>query len=160
MNPLVKKVAYTKNNVYALNLKRSEGVNDNLVQFAPTGNIVDGVHYYEEGTDVKLTAINNRILTFTGWEGDATGTEQECELKMDGEKSVTANFSAADYRGLGSLLRSAFERPRRRLQGRIRQCRYALSAQCRWYDHQLAYPWHQQRTGERQVCRPHLEVSL
>lgn len=88
---------YTKNNVYALNLKRSEGVNDNLVQFAPTGNIVDGVHYYEEGTDVKLTAINNRILTFTGWEGDATGTEQECELKMDGEKSVTANFSAADY---------------------------------------------------------------
>ena len=88
---------YTKNNVYALNLKRSEGVNDNLVQYAPTGNVVDGVHYYEEGTNVKLTAVNNRILTFTGWEGDAQGTEQECELKMDGEKNVTANFSTADY---------------------------------------------------------------
>ena len=88
---------YTKNNVYALHLTRSEGVNDNLVQYAPTGNVVDGVHYYEEGTDVKLTAVNNRILTFTGWEGDAQGTEQECELKMDGEKHVTANFSAADY---------------------------------------------------------------
>jgi pectin methylesterase-like acyl-CoA thioesterase len=83
--------------IYALNLKRSEGVNDNLVQYAPTGNVIDGVHYYEEGTDVKLTAINNRILTFTGWEGDAQGTEQECELKMTGEKNVTANFSAADY---------------------------------------------------------------
>ena len=88
---------YTKNNVYALRLTRSEGVNDNLVQYAPTGNVVDGVHYYEEGTDVKLTAVNNRILTFTGWEGDAQGTEQECELKIDGEKNVTANFSAADY---------------------------------------------------------------
>ncbi|MCR4809686.1 MAG: Ig-like domain-containing protein [Prevotella sp.] len=88
---------YTKNNVYALNLKRSEGVNDNLVQYAPTGNVVDGVHYYEEGTNVKLTAVNNRILTFTGWEGDAQGTEQEYELKMDGEKNVTANFSTADY---------------------------------------------------------------
>ena len=88
---------YTKNNVYALNLKRTEGANDNLVQYTPTGNVVDGVHFYEEGTDVKLTAVNNRILTFTGWEGDAQGTAQECELKMDGEKNVTANFSAADY---------------------------------------------------------------
>ncbi|MBR0037754.1 MAG: Ig-like domain-containing protein [Bacteroidales bacterium] len=91
------RATYTKNNVYALNLKLSEGVNDNLVQYAPTGNVVDGVHYYEEGTDVKLTAINNRILTFTGWDGDAQGTEQEYELKMVGEKNVTANFSAADY---------------------------------------------------------------
>ena len=88
---------YTKNNVYALNLTRSEGVNDNLVQYAPTGNVVDGVHYYEEGTVVKLTALNNRILTFIGWEGDATGTNAECEIKMTGEKSVTANFSAVDY---------------------------------------------------------------
>ncbi len=88
---------YTKKNVFALNLTRSEGVNDNLVQYSPIGNVVDGVHYYEEGTDVKLTAINNRILTFTGWKGDAQGTSQECELKMTGEKNVTANFSAADY---------------------------------------------------------------
>ena len=88
---------YTKNNVYALNLMRSEGVNDNLVQYAPTGNVVNGVHYYEEGTDVKLTAVNNRILTFIGWEGDAQGTQQEYTLKMDGEKNVTANFSATDY---------------------------------------------------------------
>ena len=88
---------YTKNNVYALNLTRTEGANDNLVQYTPTGNVVDGVHFYEEGTDVKLTAVNNRILTFTGWEGDAQGTAQECELKMTGEKNVKANFSAADY---------------------------------------------------------------
>ena len=91
------KAIYTKNNVYALKLTRSEGANDNLVLYSPTGNVVDGVHYYEEGTDVKLTAVNNRILTFTGWEGDAQGTDQVCNLRMDGEKSVNANFAVADF---------------------------------------------------------------
>ena len=88
---------YTKNNVYALNLKLEGGANENLVQVQPVGNYVGGIHYFEEGTDVKLSALNNRILTFTGWAGDAEGTEASCEVKMTGEKNVTANFSAADY---------------------------------------------------------------
>ena len=88
---------YTKNAVYALNMKWTGGANENLLQFQPEGNYVDGVHYYEEGTDVKVTALNNRILTFTGWEGDAQGTSTEYEFKMDSEKNVTANFSAADF---------------------------------------------------------------
>ena len=88
---------YTKNNVYALNMKWTGGANENLVQFLPVGNYVDGVHYYEEGTDVKVTAVNNRILTFTGWEGDAQGTSAEYDIKMDADKNVTANFSATDF---------------------------------------------------------------
>ena len=88
---------YTKANVYALNLTRTEGVAENLVQYQPEGNYVDGIHYYEEGTDVVLTAVNNRIMTFTGWDGDATGTAQKCEVKMTGERNITANFSAVDY---------------------------------------------------------------
>ena len=86
---------YTKNNVYALNMTLEGGANQNLVQFSPEGNVVDGVHYYEEGTDVKLTALNNRILTFTNWEDNTTSMERE--VKMDGEKNLTANFSCADY---------------------------------------------------------------
>ena len=86
---------YTKANVYALNLKREGGANENLVQFLPVGNYVDGTHYYEEGTEVKLTALNNRILTFMGWEDNTT--EAERTVKMDGEKNLTAKFSAADY---------------------------------------------------------------
>ena len=89
--------SYTKNNVYALNMKWTGGANENLIEFLPAGNYVDGVHYYEEGTDVKVTALNNRILTFTGWEGDAQGTNPEYEFKMDSEKNVTANFSATDF---------------------------------------------------------------
>ena len=89
--------SYTKNTVYALNMKWTGGANENLLQFLPAGNYVDGVHYYEEGTDVKVTALNNRILTFTGWEGDAQGTSPEYDFKMDAEKNVTANFSATDF---------------------------------------------------------------
>ena len=86
---------YTKNNVYALNLKLEGGANANLVQFSPEGNVVNGVHYYEEGTDVKLKALNNRILTFTNWEDNTTAMERE--VTMDGEKTLTANFSCTDY---------------------------------------------------------------
>ena len=86
---------YTRNTVYALNMKWTGGANENLIQFLPVGNYVDGVHYYEEGTDVKITALNNRILTFTGWEDNTT--EAERTVKMDGEKNLTANFSATDY---------------------------------------------------------------
>lgn len=86
---------YTKKNVYALNLKLEGGANANLVQFVPEGNVIDGVHHYEEGTDVKLTTLNNRVLTFTQWEDNTTSVERD--VKMDGEKNLTATFSAVDY---------------------------------------------------------------
>ena len=86
---------FTKNNVYALNLTLTDGARANLVDVQPEGNVIDGTHYYEEGTNVKLTAHNNKILTFTGWEDNTTAAERD--IVMDGEKSVTANFSAADY---------------------------------------------------------------
>lgn len=88
---------YSKKNVYAINLNLEGGANPNLVQLLPEGNVVDGIHHYEEGTDVKLTAINNRILTFTNWSGEYEGTNPELEVKVDGEKNITANFSCADF---------------------------------------------------------------
>ena len=88
---------YDKVATYALNLKLEGGANDNLVQLQPVGNVVDGVHWYETGTDVKLTSYNNRILTFTGWEGDASGTSAETFVHVDGTKNITANFSCVDF---------------------------------------------------------------
>ena len=79
---------YSKKNVYAINLNLEGGANPNLVQLLPEGNVVDGIHHYEEGTDVKLTAINNRILTFTNWSGEYEGTNPELEVKVDGEKNM------------------------------------------------------------------------
>ena len=86
---------YDKVETYALNLNLEGGANDNLVQLQPEGHVVDGVHWYETGTDVKLTACNNRILTFTAWEDNST--EMERTVRMDGEKNITANFSCVDY---------------------------------------------------------------
>jgi len=86
---------YTKNNVYALNINIDGGANANLVQVSPEGNIVDGVRHYEEGTDVQLSAQNNRILTFTGWEDNTT--EAQRGIRIDSDKEVTAHFSACDY---------------------------------------------------------------
>lgn len=94
------KATFTKNNVYALNYVAVDDMgnkygNKNLVTFLPEGNIVDGVHYYEEGTDVKLTVANNKILSFTGWEDGSTNAERT--INMDGEKNVTVNYAVADY---------------------------------------------------------------
>lgn len=91
---------FDKNNVYALNYTAIDDMgnkygNQNLVTFLPAGNIVDGVHYYEEGTDVKLTVANNKILSFTGWEDGTTNAERI--INMDGKKNVTVNYAVADY---------------------------------------------------------------
>ena len=86
---------FSKANTYALDLTLTNGARANLVDIQPAGVIIDGRCMYEEGTDVKLTAINNRILTFVGW-GDDT-TDMERTVRMDGDTRITANFSAADY---------------------------------------------------------------
>jgi pectin methylesterase-like acyl-CoA thioesterase len=86
---------YTQNAVYALHLNLEGGANVNQVLYSPEGNVVDGVHYYEEGTDVQLTAVNNRILTFTHWDDNTTSLNRE--VRVNGELELTANFSAADY---------------------------------------------------------------
>lgn len=86
---------YNAKKVYALNLSMTNGALDNSVLVEPSGNIVDGTHFYEEGTDVKLTTQNNKILTFTNWEDNTTNPERT--IRMDGEKNIVANFSACDY---------------------------------------------------------------
>jgi len=86
---------YEKNNVYALNLAIEGGANVNQVLYQPQGNVVNGVHYYEEGTEVMLTTVDNRILSFTNWEDNSTSPVRT--VRMDGDKDLTATFSAVDY---------------------------------------------------------------
>ncbi len=80
---------------YALNLTLTEGARDNLVQIQPEGTFIDGKRMYEAGAEVLLTALNNKVLTFLGWEDNTTASERI--VTMDSEKNLTANFSAADY---------------------------------------------------------------
>lgn len=87
--------AYIHNNTHPLILTLTEGARKNLVSIDPEGHLIDSVPYYEEGTDVKLTAHDNPLLTFVGWEDKSTNPERL--IKMDSEKQLTADFSATDY---------------------------------------------------------------
>ena len=49
---------------------------------------------YDSGTSVILTATINSGYTFTSWSGDASGTTSPITIVMNGNKSITANFTA------------------------------------------------------------------
>ncbi len=82
-------------NTYELSLLVEGGANDYMVAASPEGTMVDGKRMYEEGTQVTVTASNNPILTFTGWSNGQTEPTQT--VMMNGDQSLTASYSAADY---------------------------------------------------------------
>ncbi len=49
---------------------------------------------YDYGTEVILTAAPANGSRFMGWSGDCTGTDPVCEVTVDQEKSVMAEFYA------------------------------------------------------------------
>lgn len=87
---------YTAKQVYALNIATTSGAHAHSVTIEPEGNVVNGVHHYEEGTQVKLTATNNKLFTFTNWADDNT-TQPERIIQMTSDTTLTANYSATDY---------------------------------------------------------------
>ena len=52
---------------------------------------------YSEGTVVTLTATPNLGWTFAGWSGDASGSVSPTTVTMNGNKAVTATFTAPQY---------------------------------------------------------------
>jgi uncharacterized repeat protein (TIGR02543 family) len=52
-----------------------------------------GDHTYAEDTVVDITATPNAGYTFSTWSGDCSGSGA-CQVTMDADKSVTANFTA------------------------------------------------------------------
>jgi len=58
-----------------------------------TTNPEPGDYVYAELTAVTITATPDSGYEFSGWSGDASGTENPITVTMDSDKSVTANFS-------------------------------------------------------------------
>lgn len=72
------------------------------VSLSPAGGV------YDAGTVVTLTANPTGGGSFLGWSGDLTGTTNPATLTVNGDKSVTANFSSlhtlsVSTRGKGSV---------------------------------------------------------
>ncbi len=87
--------AFEHVNTYQLGLTLTEGAQANLVSVEPAGTFIDGKRMYEEGTEVRLSAQNNKILTFVGWEDQSTDPVRI--VRMEEDRQLTANFSAVDY---------------------------------------------------------------
>ena len=53
---------------------------------------------YPEGTEIELTAVADPGWTFSGWSGDASGTDLTTSVIVgDGNKAVTATFTQNEY---------------------------------------------------------------
>lgn len=86
---------YEKLNTYALSYNVAGGANDYMVTLSPEPNVIDGKNMYEEGTKVTLKASSNPIMTFTNWSNGETAAEMA--VTMDGNKNITASYSAVDF---------------------------------------------------------------
>ena len=58
-----------------------------------TINPAAGTHTYDDGENVSVTATPNAGYTFTNWSGACSGSGA-CSVTMDGDRSVTAIFTA------------------------------------------------------------------
>ncbi len=77
---------------YTLTLNAANG----SISPSPAPNCNNGTQY-TSGTTVALTATANSGYNFTTWSGDAGGSTNPTTVTMDGNKSVTANFSVLCY---------------------------------------------------------------
>ncbi len=61
------------------------------------GGTVTGAGDYDENTTATATASPATGYNFDNWSGASTSTETSVDIYMDGEKSLTANFSLKSY---------------------------------------------------------------
>ncbi|MDE6018036.1 MAG: Ig-like domain-containing protein [Muribaculaceae bacterium] len=82
-------------NTYSITTSVTSGANDYMISYDPDPTVVDGKNMYEAGTLVTLKASSNPILTFTNWSDGQTSSE--ITVTVDGDKELTAEYTALDY---------------------------------------------------------------
>ena len=81
-------------NVYTLTIQAEGADGYGTVEVSEAGK--DGDYtFYEEGTELELTAVSNEIIKFAYWDDATTATTRK--IKMDSDVTVSANFVAESY---------------------------------------------------------------
>jgi hypothetical protein len=95
-----KSVTATFNALYTLTVTKS-GAGTGTVTSNPAGINCGATCSYQftSGTNVTLTATSDSSSIFSGWSGDATGTNSTVIITMNSNKSVTATFNVYDGAG-------------------------------------------------------------
>jgi uncharacterized repeat protein (TIGR02543 family) len=68
--------------------------NNGSIGLSPKGALHNGSNVNLKGTDVTVTAIPNEGYIFSEWGGDLSGTDNPVSITMNGNKEVTAFFTA------------------------------------------------------------------
>ncbi len=91
-NPLT--ITMDRNKTITANFSKISSTKYNLtVNTVGQGSVSPNGGTYEAGTSVTLTASPASGWKFDGWSGDASGSSNPIEITMDGNKTITANFS-------------------------------------------------------------------
>jgi uncharacterized repeat protein (TIGR02543 family) len=75
-----------------------------------TGGTTDplpGTYSYNYGIEVSIRAIADSKYRFSGWSGDASGTNNPLTITMDADKSITASFSPEEKGGKKCFIATA-----------------------------------------------------
>ncbi len=70
-----------------------------VINTAPGGSVTKSPdqEFYLEGSQVQLTAHPEPGMNFSGWSGDLSGSDNPATITIDGNKTISANFSANQY---------------------------------------------------------------
>ncbi len=93
--------AYEKVTYYTLTVHKA-GTGSGTVKSSPAGIDCGGTctAMFPAGTVVTLTAVPMGSSNFTGWSGDASGTDTTLQLTMNSNKDVTATFNLPGHHTL------------------------------------------------------------
>lgn len=68
-----------------------------ILDFDSDEGTATGAGYYAKGSYVTIEANPNTGFNFTGWSGDFEGSQPAAQIYMDGNKTITANFTIQTF---------------------------------------------------------------
>jgi uncharacterized repeat protein (TIGR02543 family) len=85
-------ISISANQSAQVNMIQLRALPTSLILSASSNGNISGAGNYEFGASATITAVPNPGYRFTGWTGDASGTDNPLTITMDADKTVGATF--------------------------------------------------------------------